>query len=142
MDEWITINGYPDYAVNNKGLIKSLRFNRLLSPSANNNGYLYVNLVKDRRKKSTAVHKLVIEHFGSPQPASNWVVDHKDSNKQNNELTNLEWVSISENTKRAYGNQDKRTKAVELRSLGWTYDQIAKEIGMSRSFVQAAILDP
>lgn len=139
MEEWKTINGYPDYAISNNGSVKSLRFNRLLKPSKSNNEYLYVNLVSNKKKKTTAIHKLVIEHFGATQPIINSVVDHKDSNKQNNHIDNLEWVTISENTTRSYGNQDKKIKAIDLRKQGWTITKIADHLGMSAGFVQDAI---
>jgi hypothetical protein len=139
MGEWKIINGYPDYTISNIGTVKSIRFNRDLKPSCSNNGYLYVNLVSNKKKKTTAIHKLVIEHFGTEKLYSNSVVDHTDGNKQNNHIDNLEWVSIAENTTRAYGNQSKVTEAQELRKQGLTIKKIAEQIGMSAGFVQDAI---
>lgn len=139
MQQWKTINGYPDYAISNDGQVKSLRYNRVLKQSASDTSYLYVNLINNKRKKTTAIHKLVIEHFGKGPPHIKSVVDHIDSNKQNNHIDNLEWVSISENTSRAYGNQDKKIKVRELRDAGWTIKRIAEEINMSPAFVQDAI---
>jgi hypothetical protein len=137
--EWKTITGYPDYSVNEFGEVKSNRFNRLLKPSKSKNQYLYVNLVNDRKKKTTAIHRLVIEQFGAPCPDIKSVVDHKDSNKHNNHIDNLEWVTISENTIRSYNNQGKKAKVKELRNQGWTMQKIADQIGMSLGFVQDAI---
>lgn len=139
MQEWKIINGYPDYAICEQGEVKSLRYDRVLKASASDSTYLYVNLLNNKRRKTTAVHKLVIEHFGPEKPHPNSVVDHKDKNKQNNHIQNLEWVSIAENTTRAYGNQDKKARVKELRALGWTIKRIAEEIGMSLSFVQDTI---
>jgi hypothetical protein len=139
MVEWKIINGYPDYAINQFGEVKSLRFNRLLKPSVSGNQYQYVNLVNNKRKKTTAVHKLVIEHFGPLCPDVKSVVDHRDSNKQNNNINNLEWVSISENTLRSYNNQDKKEEARQLRKQGWTLQKIADHLGKSLGFVQDSI---
>lgn len=139
MVEWKIINGYTDYAISNIGTIKSIRFNRDLKPSCSNNGYLYVNLVSNKKKKTTAIHKLVVEHFGTEKPHPNSVVDHCDGNKQNNHINNLDWVSISENTTRAYGNQSKAIEAQKLRKQGLTIKKIAEQIGMSSGFVQDAI---
>lgn len=139
MIEWKIINGYPDYAINQFGEVKSLRFDRLLKPSVSGNQYQYVNLVYNKRKKTTAVHKLVIEHFGPPCPDVKSVVDHKDRNKQNNNIDNLEWVSISENTSRSYNNQDKKEEARQLRKQGWTLQKIADHLGKSLGFVQDSI---
>ena len=140
MEEWKQITGYPDYSISNYGNVKSNRYNRLLKPSSNNQSYLYVNLIKDRRKKTTAVHKLVIDHFGTDCPSAGFVVDHIDGNKQNNQIKNLQWVSISENTQRSYGNNsNKRDQAKNLRLQGMTIKQIAERINMSCGFVQQAI---
>lgn len=137
--EWKIINGYPDYSINQNGEIKSNRFNRLLKPSTSNNQYQYVNLVHEKKKKTTAIHRLVIEHFGPPCPDPKFVVDHKDSNKQNNHIDNLEWVTISENTSRMYNNQDKKIEVKRLREQGWTMQKIANHIGKSLGFVQDAV---
>ena len=136
MEEWISITNYPNYSVSKDGKIKSIRFDRLLKPSFNDSGYGYVNLSNEGLIKSTAVHKIVIEHFKGAKPSENYVVDHKDGNKRNNHIDNLEWVSIQENTLRAYGNQDKKIKILELREQGLTLQQIAAEVGMGTSAVQ------
>lgn len=137
--EWKIINGYPDYSINNIGEVKSNRFNRLLKAGVSSNQYQYVNLIANKKKKTTAIHRLVIEHFGAPCPDPKSVVDHKDSNKQNNHINNLEWVTISENTTRAYNNLDKKLKVKELRAQGWTMQKIADHLGMSLGFVQDAV---
>ena len=137
--EWKVINGYPDYSVNQNGKIKSNRFDRILNASVSNNQYQYVNLIHNKKKKTTAIHRLVIEHFGPSCPDPKCVVDHKDSNKQNNHIDNLEWVTISENTARAYKNQNNKHKVKELRAQGWTMQKIADHLGRSLGFVQDAI---
>ena len=139
MEQWKKILGYPDYEISNTGLVKSTRFDRILAPAKSGNNYLYVNLVHNKRKKTTAIHKLVIEHFGPEIPEENLVVDHKDKNKQNNHISNLEWVTVSENTARGYGNADKKARVKELRVQGLTMKQIASEVGMSMGFVQDSI---
>jgi len=137
--EWKIINGYSDYAISSCGKVKSLRSDKILKNSENNYGYQYVNLVKNKRKKTTAVHRLVIEHFGTEKPFENAVVDHKDNNRKNNAITNLEWVSIQENTLRSYGNLDKKLLVKEMRANGITVKQISESIGMSLSFVYDTI---
>jgi hypothetical protein len=141
MPIWKEIHGYPDYAISDDGQVKSLRFNRTLKLPRNKGGkgYQYVNLLKDRIKKTTAVHKLVIEHFGSAKPGENFVVDHIDTDKTNNKISNLEWVSIQENTLRYYANNTKREQVLEMRQAGYTLQQIAASVGKSISFVQQTI---
>lgn len=137
--EWKIINCYPDYSINQNGEVKSNRFDRLLKPSISGNQYQYVNLIHEKKKKTTAIHRLVIEHFGPPCPDPKCVVDHKDSNKQNNHIDNLEWATISENISRMYNNQDKKIEVKRLREQGWTMQKIADHIGKSLGFVQDAI---
>ena len=137
--EWKKINGYPDYAISSNGDVKSLRFNRLLKKTVNSSGYYYINLLNNRQRKTTAVHRLVIEHFGEIQSGQDLVVDHINGNKLDNQIDNLEWVSIKENTLRSYGNAEKKEKVRQLRKEGWTMQQIAKAVGMSIGFVQDSI---
>ena len=66
--EWKTINGYPNYAINKDGDIKSLRYDRLLKSAKSDSGYMYVNLTNNRIIKTNSVHKLVMEHFGIEKP--------------------------------------------------------------------------
>ena len=139
MEKWKIINGYPDYAISDTGYVKSLRFNRILKASVNGSSYGHVNLLCGKRKKTWAVHRLVIEHFGPLRPESYSIVDHVDGNKANNHISNLEWVSIRENTLRGYGNQDKKIKVLELRQQGMTFKQIAEAVSMSASFVRDTI---
>jgi len=140
MENWRIINGYPDYAISDTGHVKSLRYNRILKASVNGSCYGHVNLLCNKRKKTWAVHRLVIEHFGPAIPEEVYsIVDHIDGNKANNHISNLEWVTIKENTLRGYGNQDKKIKVLELRQQGKTFKQIAKEVGMSASFVRDTI---
>ena len=134
------INGYPNYEIVEDGTIISTKFYRTLKHSNSDSGYAYVNLIHDKIKKTTAVHKLVMEHFGPAKPGDNYVIDHKDGNKNNNHIDNLQWVTIRENTTRYYGNQDKKLKVLELRKQGMTMQKIAAEVGLSTSTVQQTIL--
>ena len=102
--QWKTINGYPNYEISSSGLVRSTRFDRILKGSKNNGGYEYVNLIYNRIKKTTSVHKLVMEHFGPAKPIEGMVIDHKDGNKDNNNLSNLEWITSSENKQHAVKN--------------------------------------
>ena len=53
------------------------------------------------RKKYCLVHRLVANAF-IPNPENKRCINHKDGNKKNNNINNLEWVSYSENMKHAY----------------------------------------
>ena len=64
------------------------------------NGYRFVCLRKDGVNKNHSVHRLVAEAF-IPNPLNLSDVNHKDGNKQNNHVSNLEWCTRSENLKHA-----------------------------------------
>jgi len=137
--EWKQINGYPDYAISCEGQVKSLRFDRILKNAASNAEYYYVNIIHNKIKKTTAVHKLVMEHFGSECPGTNYVIDHIDGNKTNNHISNLEWVTIQENTLRAYGNGDKKLLVIELKKQGLTAKQISESTNLKLTFIYDTI---
>jgi hypothetical protein len=71
----------------------------MLKGSIGEHGYKYYRLSKNGKKKMFYAHRLVAEHF-LPNPNNLPVVNHIDGNKLNNSVTNLEWVSYSENTKK------------------------------------------
>lgn len=76
-----------------------------LKPILHNTGYLYVTL----NGKQLAVHRLVAQAF-LPNPNNLPQVNHKDGNKKNNCVDNLEWCSCSENMKHAFKNNLLNTK--------------------------------
>lgn len=68
-----------------------------LNGSTDKDGYIYVCLTLDGKEKNERVHRLVLECFLG---GSDMHVDHIDGNKQNNKLSNLEYVTLKENTRR------------------------------------------
>lgn len=103
MIEWKKIIGYDDYVVSNNGVVKSLKYGkeRVLKPDENLDGYYIVKLSKNNKKKSFRIHRLVAEAF-IENPESLPVVNHKDGDKQNNNVDNLEWSTVADNTQHAY----------------------------------------
>ena len=86
------------------------RKERILSPSYNQaNGYLAVALCRDSKPQSYYVHRLVASAF-LPNPDNLSEVNHKDENKTNNRVENLEWCSRTYNIR--YGTGDERRKSV------------------------------
>ena len=94
---WADIAGYEGlYQVSTYGNVKSLRINKVMSSHDNGYGYEYITLSKGKRK-NYYVHRLVAEAFLS-KSSENLVVNHKDHNRKNNTVENLEWVTQKENT--------------------------------------------
>ena len=76
-----------------------------MKPRKNTHGYLYVNLHKDGRHKTITVHRLVATAFIS-NPSNLETINHKDEDKTNNTISNLEWMSKKDNIN--YGTRNKR----------------------------------
>lgn len=116
-EEWVDITDYEGcYQISTKGQIKScnryvghnyggLRLikSRILTQSINSSGYKKVRLSKDGIGANFYVHRLIAEHF-IDNPQNKPEVNHKDGNKLNNNISNLEWVTEQENTQHAHDN--------------------------------------
>lgn len=101
---WVDVEGYNGkYKISNDGLVKG---NRTLKPyltGKKGNQYLCVKLHGDK-PLNIKVHRLVGLHF-IPNPNNKKCINHKDGNKLNNCVTNLEWVTHSENTQHSFDNK-------------------------------------
>jgi hypothetical protein len=102
MEKWKKITYNKFYEVSNYGRIKSLHFNRekILKPQIDKKGYCYVYLNINGNSKKRKIHQLVMETFVGMPPSPLHVTDHIDFNKTNNSLSNLRYLTISENSKR------------------------------------------
>ena len=93
---WKDIVGYEGrYKVSSLGKVLSLRYcgsdkSHLLSPNPDHKGYLMIYLSKNGETKTFHIHRLVAKAF-IPNPNNLPQVNHKDENKQNNSVENLEW---------------------------------------------------
>ena len=100
---WRDVVGYEGlYKVSNFGRIKSLprngtvKYERLLRQKVGNNGYCTVALSKHNKTKYKSVHRLVAEAF-LDNPKDLPLINHKDENKLNNCVDNLEWCDAHYN---------------------------------------------
>jgi len=106
-EEWRVIEGFEKYQVSNCGNVFSCYTGKLLKEHLNHNGYSTVQLYLDGKAKTKRVHRLVAEAF-IPNTEQLPEVDHLNSNKQDNSVTNLRWATGSLNTRsRAYSKQAK-----------------------------------
>jgi hypothetical protein len=158
-ETWIAFaNGYEVSNIGNvrsiDRVIKTARYpmnlkGRILRPAIDKKGYKRVAIMVDGKLITLKVHRIVAKAFidnlnNKPQ------VNHIDGIKTNNHVSNLEWMNNSENVQHAFDNglmkakrlheshRSKQTKeGIErmcfLRSLGMSYQSIAKEVGVSKS---------
>ena len=102
------IKGYEGlYGITSCGKVWSYRNECFLKPISTRNGYLIVALYKDRQRKWYSLHRLVAEAY-IPNTENLPQVNHRDENKANNSLQNLEWCDCKYNNN--YGNKIDRQK--------------------------------
>ena len=102
---WKDIKGYEgSYKISNYGRVMCLdarHYGKIKRPQIDKDGYEKVWLSRNSKKKPFFIHRLVALHF-IDNPEQKPVVNHKDGNKRNNRLDNLEWCTHSENDKHAF----------------------------------------
>jgi len=103
------IKDYQDYEITERGEVFSLKFGRRqkLKPNCND-GYPYINLYRYGRQRTFKVHRLVAEAF-LPNPEGKKCVNHKNGDRADNSVENLEWVTHSENMSHAYRELKRKT---------------------------------
>lgn len=109
--EWRAIPGYEGlYEVSDFGSVRSLfRYKKQLKPSKQSNGYLSVDLFKEKRRKHCLIHRLVAMAF-IPNPENLPQINHKDENRTNNTVENLEWCSAKYNMNYGVGGKTRHSK--------------------------------
>ena len=127
IEEWRPIEGYEGlYEVSNTGQVRSVdrydnrncfRKGKVLSPIKDTNGYLKVNLYCNGKNKKCLVHRLVTEAF-LPNPDGLPQVNHKDEDKTNNSVDNLEWCDSKYNNN--YGTARIRSRDTKIKNGYWT----------------------
>lgn len=89
------------YQVSSDGRVISKRSGKEMSASPNTQGYLQVKLSTPGYSRNVTVHRLVAEAF-IPREHSGLQVDHIDNDKLNNNMDNLQWLTGSQNVKKAF----------------------------------------
>lgn len=135
---WKDIESFEGlYQVSSKGRIRSLdrnvhhrnscQFKKgiILLPLKAGANYLYVNLWKNNKRKFVGIHRLVALAF-IPNPLGLKQVNHKDENKSNNNVSNLEWCDAKYNIN--YGTTRQKISEGVIRNNGFAVPIIQKDI--------------
>lgn len=110
---WKDIPGWEGYyQASRDGYIRSIdrfdskgvkRFGQILSSNYEDRyGYKQTILSKNNKKKVTTIHRLVALAFLPKIEYQKYTVNHKDGNKLNNHINNLEWATVKENNRHAH----------------------------------------
>ena len=113
---------FIDYEVSDRGRIRrrtagkpnNTWIGKILKPEIRKNGYSYIVLYVNGKRKGKLVHRLVLETFVGPCPEGHECNHkHEDGNKTRNTLWNLEWVTRLENSKHAWENGLNKSRGEE-----------------------------
>lgn len=125
VEVWKDIKGYEGlYQISNYGRVKSFKMKKaqhvyLLKPYPTKCGYLRVSLSKNNKYKGELIHRLVANYF-LDNPNNYKEVNHKDENKQNNCVENLEWCDRKYNV--LYGTAKQRESKTKHKYYIEQYD--------------------
>lgn len=148
-ENWKNVEGYDDlYQVSDLGRIKSLRRNIIMKPSVDGDGYLQIILTnKSKQRKRFFIHRLVYIVFNGEIP-SGYEINHKDENKKNNNISNLELLTKKGNIN--YGTRTERMaisrgmavlqidkKTYEIINEFYSENKAAKETGIFQTSISA-----
>lgn len=132
IEVWVPIEGTDcNYEVSNTGKIRSNNYlghgtQRELSLAKDQKGYFRVRIYKDGQRKTVKVHREVAKAF-LPNPENKPEVNHKDGDKGNNHVNNLEWATSDENVRHAYRTGLKEKTREWCRKMGKTLGKEALE---------------
>lgn len=145
------IKGYEKlYKIYSDGRVFSLIKNKFMKVYTLPNGYDKIGLTKNEKQKGFLVHRLVAQHF-IPNPQNKKCVNHKNSVRNSNDVSNLEWVTHSENRlhglKHGFviGNNPSKFNLTDIwgvrqvSELGYSNRQVGALLGMDGTNVSKII---
>lgn len=144
-EEWREIEGTNgSYEVSNTGKVRSMNYNKSgrikeLKQKIDKYGYCVVTLHVKGKQKYPTVHRLVACAF-IPNPNNLPQVNHKDTNKENNSVSNLEWCTPGENIKHAFDNGLKEKSIIHARSNILKYNESCKKPITAISIINGDVL--
>ena len=145
----VKIKGFENYYIDEDGNIYDKNKKLMTSKWIDNTGYYQIVLRKDGKRKYLRIHRLVALQF-IPNPDGLPQVNHKDGNKLNNNIDNLEWTTNSENTKHGYDNELYHSKKRKImvkainklngeEKIFSSIRECSKELGLNRKTISAIL---
>ena len=108
-EEFKKIDGYDNYEISNLGNVRNIDTGKVLKTQKNRYGYYLVSLRKVGIKQTLKIHRLVALHF-IPNPENLREIDHINQDKANNSISNLRWISRSNNNRNRPKKQNTSSK--------------------------------
>ena len=148
LEIWKDIKGYEGYyQISSFGRV--MRNKKILKNKSHNHGYLTISLSCMGEIKYYTIHRLVALNF-IPNPLNKLEINHKDGNKHNNKIDNLEWVTKKENCEHASINNltpsgekhfnsiliEKQVIEIREKSKYFGYRKLAKKYNVGKSTIR------
>lgn len=117
------------YAINKEGFIWSIRFQKFVCRNRHKSVRYHTVTIQDDNGKTTTIplHRLLASVFlNDGTDRTGMQVDHKDGNRNNNSIENLEWVSPSENVKRSFRLGLRKNKPVGVLLRDWKTKKVLR----------------
>lgn len=141
------IPNFSNYLINQQGEVFSKTSNRYLKSCINSVGYEAMSLINDAGKRQNILIHRVLATLYIPNPENKREVNHIDANRANNTLSNLEWVTPSENVRHAFKVRKHKNsidytelpKIIEQLKNGTNWAQLAKHCGVDPSGLRKLI---
>ena len=108
IENWRLISGYDNYEISSHGRVRNNKTNRIMKTPTTINGYKNIGLSKDAELKTYNVHRLVAFAF-LEKTDEDTDVDHINHDKSNNMVTNIRWVTTSQNCRNASRRTDNQS---------------------------------
>lgn len=96
-ETWVEVKDFPLYIVSSCGRIMNHKTKRLLKQAISAHGYYEVSLYRKNKGYTKRIHQLVYSNITQDYDLTGYVVNHKDGNKLNNNIENLEKITYQEN---------------------------------------------
>ncbi|MEG3006801.1 MAG: NUMOD4 domain-containing protein, partial [Oscillospiraceae bacterium] len=128
---WKEIAEFQDYKISNLGRVLSTKYSsdKILKIKKQKSGYCAIGLCKGNKRKCFLIHRLVLSTFNTADNMNFLEVNHKDEDKSNNQLDNLEWVTSKDNCNYGMRNRkisNKKNRKVQCVETGVIYDSFHK----------------
>lgn len=138
-EEWKQVDEFPIYSISNYGRLRNDTTGYILKGGLDRNGYKQATICYNGKQYNRRICRLVAIAF-LPNPDNLPMVNHKDENKQNDYVDNLEWCTVTYNNN--YGNRSQQTrKRVECIETGIEYDGLRvaeRECGIQHASISKA----
>ena len=95
VEVWKVVPSYPDYEASNQGQIRNKLTKKYIT-SFENGGYYQLHLYKDKKRFALKLHRVIAETFIA-NPENKEHVNHKNKDRSDNSVDNLEWMTVQEN---------------------------------------------